>query len=145
MKKTTKITLLCAIIAIIAVLCIAAVTDGAQGTVDCPDCEVIGTECETCGGAGEVQGTFWALIPPVIAIGLALITKEVYSSLFAGIVAGALLAADFAPTGALDTAIGAGLIDAVSGTAGIFIFLVQLGIIVALINKAGGSRAFGAY
>ena len=145
MKKSTKITLLCAIIAIIAVLCIAAVTDGAQNTVDCPDCEVIGTECETCGGAGKVQGTFWALIPPVIAIGLALITKEVYSSLFAGIVAGALLAADFAPTGALDTAIGAGLIDAVSGTAGIFIFLVQLGIIVALINKAGGSRAFGEW
>ena len=145
MKKSAKITLLCAIIAIIAVLCIAAITGGAQGTVDCPDCEVIGTECETCGGAGEVQGTFWALIPPVIAIGLALITKEVYSSLFAGIVAGALLAADFAPTGALDTAIGAGLIDAVSGTAGIFIFLVQLGIIVALINKAGGSRAFGEW
>ena len=92
-----------------------------------------------------MQGSFWALIPPVIAIGLALITKEVYSSLFAGIVSGALLAANFAPTGALDTAIGAGLIDAVSGTAGIFIFLVELGIIVALINKAGGSRAFGEW
>ena len=111
-----------------------------EGTneVSCPKCT-----CQVCAGAGEVQGSFWALIPPVIAIGLALITKEVYSSLFAGIVSGALLAADFAPTGALDTAIGAGLIDAVSGTAGIFIFLVELGIIVALINKAGGSRAFG--
>ena len=108
--------------------------------VSCPRCT-----CETCGGAGTVQGSFWALIPPVIAIGLALITKEVYSSLFAGIVSGALLAANFAPTGALDTAIGAGLIDAVSGTAGIFIFLVELGIIVALINKAGGSRAFGEW
>ena len=110
------------------------------GEVSCPRCT-----CETCGGAGNVQGSFWALIPPVIAIGLALITKEVYSSLFAGIVSGALLAANFAPTGALDTAIGAGLIDAVSGTAGIFIFLVELGIIVALINKAGGSRAFGEW
>ena len=110
------------------------------GEVSCPRCT-----CETCGGAGEVQGSFWALVPPVIAIGLALITKEVYSSLFAGIVSGALLAANFAPTGALDTAIGAGLIDAVSGTAGIFIFLVELGIIVALINKAGGSRAFGEW
>ena len=110
------------------------------GEVSCPRCT-----CETCGGAGEVQGSFWALVPPIIAIGLALITKEVYSSLFAGIVSGALLAANFAPTGALDTAIGAGLIDAVSGTAGIFIFLVELGIIVALINKAGGSRAFGEW
>ena len=110
------------------------------GKVSCPVCT-----CSTCAGAGKVQGTFWALIPPVIAIGLALITKEVYSSLFAGIVAGALLAANFSPAGALDTAIGAGLIDAVSGTAGIFIFLVELGIIVALINKAGGSRAFGEW
>ena len=115
-------------------------TCGGAGEVSCPRCT-----CETCGGAGEVQGSFWALIPPIIAIGLALITKEVYSSLFAGIVSGALLAANFAPTGALDTAIGAGLIDAVSGTAGIFIFLVELGIIVALINKAGGSRAFGEW
>ena len=122
-----------------------------EGDADCGTCE--GTNeascpkctCQTCAGAGEVQGSFWALIPPVIAIGLALITKEVYSSLFAGIVSGALLAANFAPTGALDTAIGAGLIDAVSGTAGIFIFLVELGIIVALINKAGGSRAFGEW
>ena len=145
MKKSAKITLLVAIVAIIALLVFAGVTGGAQGVVDCPDCDAVGAECETCGGEGEVQGTFWALIPPVIAIGLALITKEVYSSLFAGIVAGALLAAEFVPTKALDTAIGAGLIDAVSGTAGIFIFLVELGIIVALINKAGGSRAFGEW
>jgi len=115
-------------------------TCGSEHVVSCPICT-----CETCGGAGEVQGSFWALIPPVIAIGLALITKEVYSSLFAGIVAGALLAANFSPAGTLDTAIGTGLIDAVSGTAGIFIFLVELGIIVALVNKAGGSRAFGEW
>ena len=113
---------------------------GSEHVVSCPVCT-----CGTCGGEGEVRGSFWALIPPVIAIGLALITKEVYSSLFAGIVSGALLAANFAPTGALDTAIGAGLIDAVSGTAGIFIFLVELGVIVALINKAGGSRAVGEW
>ena len=144
MKKSTKITLLVAIAVIIVVMIIAAITGGALATVPCPDCDV-SADCETCGGAGEVQGSFWALIPPVIAIGLALITKEVYSSLFAGIVAGALLAANFAPAGALDTAIGSGLIDAVSGTAGIFIFLVELGIIVALINKAGGSRAFGEW
>ena len=115
-------------------------TCDSEHVVSCPVCT-----CGTCGGAGEVQGSFWALIPPVIAIGLALITKEVYSSLFAGIVAGALLAANFSPAGALDTAIGTGLIDAVSGTAGIFIFLVELGVIVALVNKAGGSRAFGEW
>ena len=89
--------------------------------------------------------TFWALIPPIVAIGLALITKEVYSSLFIGIVLGGLLSADFKPVAALDNLLNEGLIAAVSGTAGIFIFLVILGIIVALINKAGGSAAFGRW
>ena len=144
MKKSAKITLLVAVLAIIALLAIAGITGGAMGTVACPDCAGA-ADCETCGGEGTVTGTFWALVPPIIAIGLALITKEVYSSLFIGIVSGALLAANFAPAAALDTAIGAGLIDAVSGTSGIFIFLVQLGVIVALINKAGGSRAFGEW
>ena len=144
MKKSAKITLLISVISIIAALAVAGVTGGALNAVDCPDCDG-SAECDSCGGEGVVVGSFWALLPPVIAIGLALITKEVYSSLFAGIVSGALLASNFAPAGALDTAIGAGLIDAVSGTAGIFIFLVELGVIVALINKAGGSRAFGEW
>ena len=142
MKKSTKITLAVAVALIIALLVVAAVTGGAMGTVACPDCGGA-ADCETCGGTGEVVGTWWALVPPIIAIGLALITKEVYSSLFIGIVSGALLASNFSVTASLDTAIGAGLIDAVSGTAGIFIFLVELGVIVALINKAGGSAAFG--
>lgn len=89
--------------------------------------------------------TFWALIPPIVAIGLALITKEVYSSLFIGIVLGGLLSADFKPVAALDNLLNEGLIAAVSGTAGIFIFLIILGIIVALVNKAGGSAAFGRW
>ena len=89
--------------------------------------------------------TFWALVPPIIAIGLALITKEVYSSLFVGVVAGALLAANFKPLAVVDNVVQGGLIDAVSGTAGIFLFLVILGIIVALVNKAGGSAAFGRW
>ena len=144
MTNAKKITLLVAVIAIIALLVVAAVTGGALGTVSCPDCSGA-ADCETCGGEGAVQGSFWALIPPVIAIGLALITKEVYSSLFVGIISGALLAANFAFAGTLDVAINDGLIAAVSGTSGIFIFLVELGIIVALINKAGGSRAFGEW
>ncbi len=90
-------------------------------------------------------GTFWALIPPFVAIALALITKEVYSSLFIGIALGGLLAANWNPVTALDNVVNAGLIEAVSGTAGIFIFLVILGALVALINKAGGSAAFGRW
>lgn len=93
----------------------------------------------------KMAGTFWALVPPVIAIALALITKEVYSSLFVGIVVGGLFSANFSPVKALDNMVNKGLIAAVSGTAGIFIFLVILGIIVALVNKAGGSAAFGAW
>lgn len=91
------------------------------------------------------HATFWALVPPIVAIGLALITKEVYSSLFIGIVLGGLLAANFAPITALDNILNDGLIAAVSGTAGIFIFLVILGAMVALVNKAGGSAAFGRW
>ncbi len=89
--------------------------------------------------------TFWAMVPPLVAIVLALITKEVYSSLFIGIVLGGLLYTNWQPIGALDTILNDGLIAAVSGTAGIFIFLVILGALVALVNKAGGSAAFGRW
>ncbi|MBO7310264.1 MAG: Na+/H+ antiporter NhaC family protein [Clostridia bacterium] len=99
--------------------------------------------CENCEGEVHLRGSWWALLPPVIAIGLALITKEVFSSLFVGIVSGALLYADFDLAKAIDAVTSDGLISAVSGSAGIFIFLVELGIIVALINRAGGSAAFG--
>ncbi len=120
-------------------------------SIACLSCETclgsgtIAVDCGTCGGEGEVFRSIWALLPPIIAIGLALITKEVFSSLFIGIVSGAILAADFAPLKAIDTVVTTGLIDAVAGTAGIFVFLVELGIIVCLINKAGGSRAFGSW
>lgn len=103
-------------------------------------------------GEGEeyvsnMYGTFWSLVPPIIAIVLALITKEVYSSLFVGIVAGALFYANFKPVATLDTVVSSGLIAGVSDgwNAGIFLFLVLLGIMVALINKAGGSAAFGRW
>ena len=142
MKKSSKITLLVAVVLIVALMVWAGVSGGAMGTVACPDCAGA-ADCETCGGNGAVVGTWWALVPPIIAIGLALITKEVYSSLFIGIISGSLLAANFSVASTLDTAINTGLIEAVSGTAGIFIFLVELGVIVALINKAGGSAAFG--
>ena len=92
-----------------------------------------------------MYSTFWALVPPIIAIALALITKEVYSSLFVGILLGGLFYADFKPVAALDAITNEGLIAAVSDSAGIFIFLVILGIMVALVNKAGGSAAFGRW
>lgn len=89
--------------------------------------------------------TFMSLVPPIIAIGLALITKEVYSSLFVGILAAGLFYADFNPVGAFDAVVNEGLVQAVMDTAGIFAFLVVLGAIVVLLNKAGGSRAFGRW
>ncbi len=89
--------------------------------------------------------TFWAILPAIIAIVLALITKEVYSSLFIGIVVGGLFSTAFNPVLAMDNILSSGIVSAVSDTAGIFVFLVVLGIIVALINKAGGSAAFGEW
>ncbi len=93
----------------------------------------------------NTTATFWALVPPIIAIALALITKEVYSSLFLGIVVGSIFACNGSATAAVDHVVSDGLIAAIEGTAGIFLFLVILGVIVALINKAGGSAAFGRW
>ncbi|MBO4784846.1 MAG: Na+/H+ antiporter NhaC family protein [Lachnospiraceae bacterium] len=92
-----------------------------------------------------MYGKFWALIPPVVAILLALITKEAYSSLFVGILIGAFFVAGFNPIATIDTIINDGLIEAIKGNAGIFLFLILLGIIVALINASGGSQAFGRW
>ena len=90
-------------------------------------------------------GTFWSLVPPLVAIVLALITKEVYSSLFCGIVVGALFYSQFNIVGTVDTVVQQGLIASVYGTAGNFVFLAVLGAMIVLINKAGGSAAFGAW
>ena len=89
--------------------------------------------------------TAWALLAPVIAIALALITKEVYSSLFLGLVIGALLYARSSFTGTLDAIISEGLVASITDSAGIFAFLVMLGIIVCLVNRSGGSQAFGRW
>ena len=89
--------------------------------------------------------TFVALLPPLVAIALALITKEVYSSLFVGILLGGLFVSNWQPVGALDAFLNDGIIAAISGTAGIFMFLVILGALVALVNKSGGSAAFGRW
>lgn len=101
--------------------------------------------CAVMSPVTAASGTLWALFPPVVAIGLALITKEVYSSLLIGTLVGALLAAKFSPAATMDYLINDAMISAVSGTAGIFLFLVFLGIIVSLLNKSGGSAAFGRW
>jgi Na+/H+ antiporter NhaC len=93
----------------------------------------------------EFVNTFWALVPPLVAIILALITKEVYSSLFIGILVGALLVAVFNPITTVDTIINEGLVPAVSENAGIFLFLVLLGMMVALTSSTGGAAAFGRW
>ena len=95
--------------------------------------------------ANSMYGTFWALVPPIIAITLALITKEAYSSLFIGVLVGALFSCEFAPVATLDMIVNDGLVAAIADNAGIFLFLVFLGIIVALVNAAGGSAAFGRW
>ena len=102
-------------------------------------------EGEEAAANAALYGTWWALVPPFIAIFLALITKEAYGSLFIGVVVGAFLACDFHPVRTLNTIIEDGLMASVEANAGIFIFLVLLGVVVALMNAAGGSAAFGRW
>ena len=94
-----------------------------------------------------VKNTVWALTPPIIAISLALITKEVYSSLFFGMLTGALLNADFEFVGGLNQLFPNGIMAVLSDkwNVGILVFLVILGTMVQLMNRAGGSAAFGSW
>ena len=92
-----------------------------------------------------MYGSFWALVPPIVAIVLALLVKEAYFSLFTGVLLGALFVSNFNLVATLDTVVNDGLIAAIGDNAGIFLFLVLLGIIVALVNRAGGSAAFGRW
>ena len=128
-KKSTKIAYGIALIVVVIALVIAKLTNDGSG----------------------FEATGWALFPPVVAIALALISKEVYSSLFLGCLAAALLLANFSPwqmvvnlIGA-DSSSGVGLINSVTDNVAILIFLVILGIMVDLMNKAGGSAAFGRW
>ena len=95
----------------------------------------------------DLSYTAWALLPPVVAIGLALATKEVYSSLFIGILIGGLLYSGFGFEGTLVHVFEDGFVASVADSynVGILIFLVLLGAIVAMMNKAGGSEAFGRW
>ena len=133
--------------------------------IECPDCGTLGmalsddgqaVPCETCADSeypGYIQSpssyfnTALSLLPPVIAIALALITKEVYSSLFVGILVGGLLYSNFNFEGTVLHAFQDGIVASLSDgyNVGILIFLVILGAIVSMMNKAGGSAAFGRW
>ena len=133
--------------------------------IECPDCGTSGVvlsgegeavPCETCADSGYVgyvnspssfYNTFWALLPPIIAIALALITKEVYSSLFLGILVGGLLYSNFAFEATILHVFNDGIVASVTDSynMGILIFLIILGSMVCLMNKAGGSAAFGRW
>ncbi|MBO5913486.1 MAG: Na+/H+ antiporter NhaC family protein, partial [Clostridia bacterium] len=91
--------------------------------------------------------TIWSLLPPIIAIVLALITKEVYSSLFVGILAGGLLYTNFSFEGTVTHVLSDGFVGSIADSynVGILVFLVMLGALVAMMNKAGGSAAFGRW
>ena len=101
------------------------------------------------GATTPFAGTFWSLLPPIVAIVLALISKEVYSSLFLGCLVGALLVSNFAPWETLVQLVEGdnGIVTTVSdsGNIAIIVFLVILGIMVDLMNKTGGSEAFGRW
>lgn len=109
---------------------------------------VVLTVAAFAAGEEEEQGRFYAtafsLLPPVAAIVLALVTKEVYTSLMAGILVGGLLAADFHPVEAVTRSFDT-MVESVGGNMGILIFLVILGIIVVLMNRSGGSGAYGRW
>ena len=135
MHKRRKVRALPALIAVLAaIVCTLVVGVLADG-----------------GDAAEVTsrfyGTAWSLLPPVIAIVLALITKEVYSSLFVGILAGGLLYSNFGFEGTVLHIFNDGIVSVLSDAynVGILIFLVILGAMVSLMNRAGGSAAFGRW
>ena len=108
---------------------------------------VLAAEEEAAAAAPKMYASFWALIPAIVAIALALITKEVYSSLFIGIVVGALFASNFHIEATIRKIFDGGIVTALTDSynLGILVFLVILGTMVALMNRAGGSAAFGRW
>jgi len=125
------------ILALFAVLCMAVPALAEEGE----------SFADTIANTSHYYNTFWALVPSLVAIILALITKEVYSSLFIGIVFGAILAANGNFEMTLNTVFTNGIVASVANSynVGILVFLVILGAIVAMMNKAGGSAAFGRW
>ena len=142
-KKSTKIAYLVALVVFIVLLIVLGVT---FKDAPLPSFDVDGEMVEA---ATPFAGTFWSLLPPIVAIVLALISKEVYSSLFLGCLVGALLVSNFHPWETVVQLVQGdnGIVTTVSdsGNIAIIVFLVILGIMVDLMNKAGGSEAFGRW
>ena len=122
---------------ILILLLIAFVVLGAQGFA--------ATEAAAASQKSPFCGSFWALAPALLAIVLALISKEVYSSLFAGIVLGGCFVTQFSFFETVDFVVNKGLMAGMKDTTGVFIFLVILGAFVCMINKTGAARAFGEW
>ena len=142
-KKSTKIAYFVALGVFIVLLVILGI---AFKDTPLPTFDVDGEVVEA---ATPFAGTFWSLLPPIVAIVLALISKEVYSSLFLGCLVGALLYTGFAPWDTAVALVGAdyGIVSVLADSynMGIIVFLVVLGIMVDLMNKGGGSEAFGRW
>ncbi len=142
-KKSTRIAYLVALGVLVVLLVFLGVTYAGKPA---PVLEVDGEMVQT---GTPFAGTFWSLLPPIVAIVLALISKEVYSSLFMGCLVGAMLCTQFSPWETLVQLVGGdnGIVTTVadSGNVGIIFFLVCLGIMVDLMNKGGGSEAFGRW
>ena len=142
-KKSTKIAYFVALGVVVILLVILGIS---FKDAPLPTFEVDGEMVEA---ATPFAGTFWSLLPPIVAILLALISKEVYSSLFLGCLVGALLYTQFSPWDTAVALVGAdyGIISVLANTynMGIIVFLVVLGIMVDLMNKGGGSEAFGRW
>lgn len=165
------VVVLCSVLSTTAMAADDPTEETGTTMIVCPDCGGVGicmecyglddacescggtNVCASCGGSGYVHSpshafnTLWSLLPPVIAIVLALLTKEVYSSLFIGIVVGGLLYSNFAFEGTVLHVFSDGIVASVTDSynMGILIFLVILGAMVCLMNKAGGSAAFGRW
>ena len=142
-KKSTKIAYFVALGVFVVLLIILGVMfKGVPAPEVLDDGELVQT-------ATPFAGTFWSLLPPIVAIVLALISKEVYSSLFLGCLVGALLYTGFAPWDTAVALVGAdyGIVSVLADSynMGIIVFLVVLGIMVDLMNKGGGSEAFGRW
>ena len=172
MKRRNRLGVIALIVMLMFALTTTAFADSVDPTeltgtkyIGCPDCGALGVvlsdegeavPCETCADSeytgyilspSNFYNTIWSLLPPIVAIALALITKEVYSSLFVGILVGGLLYSNFSFEGTVLHAFNDGIVASLSDryNVGILIFLVILGAIVCLMNKAGGSAAFGRW
>ena len=137
MRKVTK-KILIWLVVMVAVLAMQGFA-----STETPAAEAV--ETAAAAAKSTLCGTIWSLAPALFAIVLALLFKEVYSALFAGVVLGACFVTQFSPLDTVDFVVNQGLIEGMKSTTGVFIFLVILGAFVCMINKTGAAHAFGLW